>query len=88
MSSSTRILIVNRSSITNSFWQVFNEIDADGNGYITAEEVCVGFGKFGVPLTLDEARALVKAADTDGDGRVSYAGEFKPSNIIICNLHI
>lgn len=54
--------------------KLFNEIDADGNGYITPEEVVVGFGKLGAPLTLDEAKAIVKSADADGDGRVSYEG--------------
>lgn len=54
--------------------KVFNEIDADGNGYITPEEVVVGFTKLGVPVTLDEAKAIVKSSDTDGDGRVSYPG--------------
>ena len=52
--------------------KIFNEIDADGNGYITPEEVCSGFKKFGVDLTMDDAKAIVKGADTDGDGRVSY----------------
>ena len=56
-------------------FQIFNEIDADGNGYITPEEVCTGFKKFGVDLTMDEAKAIVKDADTDGDGRVSYSGK-------------
>lgn len=53
---------------------MFNEIDADGNGYITPEELKSGFEKFGVVLTLDDAKQIVKEADTDGDGRVSYAG--------------
>lgn len=58
-----------------TLFQIFNEIDADGNGYITPEEVCTGFKKFGVDLTMDEAKAIVKDADTDGDGRVSYSGK-------------
>ena len=54
---------------------MFNEIDADGNGFITPEEVKTGFKKLGVELTSDEAKAIVQAADTDGDGRVSYGGK-------------
>ena len=57
--------------------QIFNEIDADGNGYITPDEVCSGFKKFGVDLTMDDAKAIVAEADTDGDGRVSYSGKEK-----------
>jgi Ca2+-binding EF-hand superfamily protein len=55
--------------------QAFNEIDADGSGYITSDEVVVGFGKMGVSLTLDEAKAIVKDADTNQDGKISYDGK-------------
>ena len=55
--------------------QIFNEIDADGNGYITPDEVIVGFGKMGVTLTLDDAKAIVSEADTNKDGRISYDGK-------------
>lgn len=54
---------------------MFNEIDADGNGYITPEEVVVGFTKMGAPVTIEEAKEIVKKSDTDGDGRVSYVGK-------------
>lgn len=35
----------------------------------------VGFGKMGVPLTLDDAKAIVSEADTNKDGRISYDGK-------------
>ena len=54
---------------------MFNEIDADGNGFITPDEVVDGFKKLGVDITPEEAKAIVSAADTDGDGRVSYPGK-------------
>ena len=54
---------------------MFNEIDADGNGFITPEELRSAFKKLGVDLTCDEAKAIVKNADTDGDGRVDYGGK-------------
>ena len=55
--------------------QIFNEIDADGNGYITPDEVIVGYKKLGVELTLETAKAIVSEADTNKDGRISYDGE-------------
>ena len=55
--------------------QIFNEIDADGNGYITPDEVVVGYKKLGVELTLENAKAIVDEADTNKDGRISYDGE-------------
>lgn len=53
---------------------MFKEIDADGNGYITSSEVVAAFEKFGVKITQADAEVIVKAADTDGDGRINYEG--------------
>lgn len=55
--------------------QIFNEIDADGSGYITPDEVVVGFNKMGVAITIDDAKTIVSAADTDKDGKISYNGK-------------
>ena len=49
----------------SSVVKVFNEIDADGNGFITAEEVVAGYKKLGRPLTLDQAKAIITNADSD-----------------------
>ena len=66
--------------------QIFNEIDADGNGYITPEEVSTGFNKMGVNITIDDAKAIVSAADTNKDGRISYDGkQFKWRQYLIIN---
>ena len=56
--------------------QIFNEIDADGSGYITPDEVVVGFKKMGVILSLDDAKAIVSEADTNMDGKISYTGNY------------
>ena len=42
--------------------QIFNEIDADGSGYITPDEVVVGFKKMGAILSPDDAKAIVSEA--------------------------
>ena len=55
--------------------QIFNEIDTDGNGYITPDEVVAGYKKLGVEITLENAKAIVDESDTDKDGRISYDGE-------------
>ena len=57
--------------------QIFNEVDADGSGYITPDEVVIGFKKMGTTLSLDDAKAIVNEADTDKDGRISYTGNYK-----------
>ena len=56
--------------------QIFNEIDADGSGYITPDEVVIGFKKMGVILSLNDAKAIVSEADTNMDGRISYTGDY------------
>ena len=53
---------------------MFKEIDADGNGYITPTEVVAAYKKFGRSITQEEAKEIVKDADTDGDGRINYEG--------------
>ena len=69
--------------------KVFNEIDADGNGYITPDELQKGFKSFGVDITAAEAKEIVKAADTDKDGRISYTGRSLCSlSIINFALHV
>ncbi|KAG2446603.1 hypothetical protein HYH02_008588 [Chlamydomonas schloesseri] len=45
----------------------FKEIDTDGDGYLTPEEV---LRMMPPGSTLEEAREMVKAADVDGDGRL------------------
>ena len=55
--------------------QIFNEIDADGNGYITPDEIVVGYKKLGVEISLENAKAIVSESDTNKDGRISYNGE-------------
>ena len=54
--------------------QLFNEIDADKSGYITADELMVMYKKLGAPITSVEAKQLVAKSDTDKDGRISYDG--------------
>lgn len=61
--------------MTACLWQIFNEIDTDGNGYITPDEVRSGFKKLGVEISLEAAKAIVSESDTDKDGRISYDGK-------------
>lgn len=43
---------------------------ADGNGYLEANEVQQIMTQLGDPISYDEATAMVKEVDLDGDGRV------------------
>lgn len=52
--------------------EAFKIFDADGNGNITAEELRQIMENLGEKLTKDEVEAMVKEADTDGDGQINY----------------
>ncbi|XP_022736636.1 probable calcium-binding protein CML15 [Durio zibethinus] len=52
--------------------EVFQLFDRDGNGYITAAELAGCTAKMGQPLTYRELTEMIKEADADGDGVISF----------------
>ncbi|XP_052139916.1 probable calcium-binding protein CML11 [Oryza glaberrima] len=52
--------------------RLFNIFDRDGNGFITAAELAHSMAKLGHALTVKELTGMIKEADTDGDGRISF----------------
>ncbi|KAF6153643.1 hypothetical protein GIB67_027510 [Kingdonia uniflora] len=52
--------------------RLFQLFDRDGNGYITACELAHSMAKLGHALTAKELTGMIKEADTDGDGRISF----------------
>ncbi|XVF52315.1 hypothetical protein PTKIN_Ptkin05aG0008800 [Pterospermum kingtungense] len=52
--------------------QLFKMFDRDGNGFITAAELAHSMAKLGHALTVEELTGMIKEADTDGDGRISF----------------
>ncbi|XP_072955708.1 probable calcium-binding protein CML11 [Typha angustifolia] len=52
--------------------QLFRVFDRDGNGFITAAELAHSMAKLGHALTAKELTGMIKEADTDGDGRISF----------------
>lgn len=52
---------------------LFGLFDRDGNGYITAAELAHSMAKLGHALTAEELTGMIKEADLDGDGRISFA---------------
>ncbi|MCO5558399.1 hypothetical protein L7F22_011980 [Adiantum nelumboides] len=51
---------------------LFRAFDRDGNGYITAAELAHSMARLGHALTANELSEMIKEADTDGDGQISY----------------
>ncbi|OIV93839.1 hypothetical protein TanjilG_03802 [Lupinus angustifolius] len=52
--------------------KLFRMFDRDGNGFITAAELAHSMAKLGHALTADELTGMIKEADTDGDGSISF----------------
>ncbi|KAJ4848218.1 hypothetical protein Tsubulata_014387, partial [Turnera subulata] len=52
--------------------QVFQSFDRDGNGFITAAELAGSMAKMGHPLTYRELSDMMREADTNGDGVISF----------------
>lgn len=51
---------------------LFRVFDRDGNGFITAAELAHSMARLGHALTVKELTEMIREADTDGDGRISY----------------
>ena len=51
--------------------QAFAEIDADGDGELTADEIYQALSKSNAEVSLEHVKELVAKADTDGDGTVT-----------------
>lgn len=52
--------------------EVFQLFDRDGNGYITPAELAGAMAKMGHPLTYRELSEMMREADTNGDGVISF----------------
>ncbi|XP_033727376.1 neo-calmodulin-like [Pecten maximus] len=51
----------------------FQVLDADGDGYITKDELTDFMSRFGEKKTEEEIQEIIKESDTNKDGRISYS---------------
>ena len=54
--------------------------DKDGDGFITPQELRAVMTQMGESVTHEEVDAIIKEADSDGDGTINYAEFFTMFN--------
>lgn len=55
--------------------EAFSVFDRDGDGYISGPELRFVMTKLGENLTDEELEDMIREADLDGDGVISYNGK-------------
>ncbi len=63
---------------THSLLLIINLVqkyDKNGDGFLTADEICTVSCELGYQLTLKKAEAMIAAADLNADGKISLAGK-------------
>lgn len=64
----TEEILINQEQLL----EVFRSFDRDSNGYITAVELAGAMAKMGQPLTYRELTEMIREADSNGDGVISF----------------
>ena len=55
--------------------RAFQVFDTDADGFISIDELKAVLKNLGESLTEEEIQSMIEEADSDGDGKVCYAGE-------------
>ena len=63
------------ADITEDIIEAFKVFDIDKNGYITGDEISKIMASLGEVKTREEIQDMIRVADTNGDGRISFNGK-------------
>lgn len=65
---------MNKTDTEEEMREAFKIFDRSGNGFITAKELKHGMVYMGERLSDEEVEEMMREADSDGDGRISFEG--------------
>lgn len=66
---------MNKTDTEEEMREAFKIFDRSGNGFITAKELKHGMVFMGERLSDEEVEEMMREADSDGDGRISFEGK-------------
>jgi solute carrier family 25 (mitochondrial phosphate transporter), member 23/24/25/41 len=66
---------------------IFEDLDLDGSGWLEPPEVALALHNMGLDSSPVEIEAMLRRADSDGDGRVSYA-EFRELTLLFPSVEV
>lgn len=68
---------MNKTDTEEEMREAFKIFDRSGNGFITAKELKHGMVYMGERLSDEEVEEMMREADSDGDGRISFEGKIR-----------
>lgn len=66
---------MNKTDTEEEMREAYKIFDRSGNGFITAKELKHGMVYMGERLSDEEVEEMMREADSDGDGRISFEGK-------------
>jgi len=63
---------LNKLENEENLWKAFKTFDADGSGFITAEELVLALEKYGMSMGKDEVQQMIAEVDSNKDGLINY----------------
>ncbi|VDK75498.1 unnamed protein product [Cylicostephanus goldi] len=66
--------IAHANPLSLSLKNVFEELDVDGDGYITRSELRTAFQRMGHSLSDQDIKAIYKHVDANNDGKINFQG--------------
>lgn len=77
---------VRKKSEEQEMRQAFRVFDIDGNGLIDAQELRLTMKNLGENLSDEDVKAMIRAADKNGDGKIDYEGGVSIISFLITNV--